>query len=196
MRTIIYYSLWVIIILAIGFGVVGFFIIGNEKATNSITQKTNNVGQYVRSLVYGKTETKHEEIIQEPDTKPFEIKLGNVSDTEFVPPDLGKAIRVNLKTMTMRLYEDGKLTDTLPIINKGKPGSYWETPGGLFELSYKEANHFSSFGNVWMPYSIHFFGNFFIHGEPYDATGKKFTSLYSGGCIRLADANAKKVIDA
>ena len=193
-RTIIYYILWVTIIIALGFGIVGFFTMGVEKVSGTISQKTSGLGDYVRSLNTDATTSK-EQTSLESDTQPFEIKLGNVADAEFTPPAKGKVIRANLQTMVMRLYEDGNLIDTLPIINKGKPGSYWETPGGTFQLSYKETNHFSTFGNVWMPNSIHFFGNFFIHGEPYDSTGKKFTSLYSGGCIRLADVNAKRVFD-
>lgn len=193
-RNIAYYTIWVIAILAIGFGVVGFFTAGAQQASKTFSQKTHGLGQYVRSLVTGDKKNIIEELI-EPDTNPFEISLGNIADTEFIPPASGKAIRANLETMTMRLYDNGKIVDTLPLINKGRPGSYWETPGGLFEVNYKEVNHFSTFGNVWMPYSIHFFGNFFIHGEPYDVNGKKVSSTYSGGCIRLADGNAKRVFE-
>lgn len=192
-RTLIYHIIWVIIVLAIGFGIVGFFTMGAERATVAFGEKTTTLQSYIRSLVNKKTDP----IVQftEPDTKPFEIQLGNVSDTEFVPPAKGKVIRANLRTMSIELFENGKLKETLMIINKGKAGSYWETPGGTFEVTYKEINHFSTFGEVWMPYSVHFFGNFFIHGEPYDNTGKKFTSLYSGGSIRLADSDAKKVFE-
>lgn len=192
-RTLIYHIIWVIIVLAIGFGIVGFFTMGAEQVGTAFSEKSSSIRSYVRSLV----EKNPDSITQftEPDTKPFEVTLGNVSDADFIPPAEGKAIRANLSTMSMELFDNGKLKDTLPIINKGKPGSYWETPGGLFEVTYKELNHFSTFGEVWMPYSIHFFGNFFIHGEPYDETGKKFTSLYSGGCIRLSDKDAKKVFE-
>ena len=46
-----------------------------------------------------------------------------------------------------------------------------------------------------MPYSVHLFGNYFIHGVPYYPSGEKVSSAYSGGCIRLADDNAKVVYD-
>lgn len=44
-----------------------------------------------------------------------------------------------------------------------------------------------------MPWSLQFFGNFFIHGRPYDETGKELPDGYSGGCIRLATADAEMV---
>jgi hypothetical protein len=46
-----------------------------------------------------------------------------------------------------------------------------------------------------MPYSVHIFGNFFIHGIPYYPDGVKVSSTYSGGCIRLEDNEAKAVFD-
>ncbi len=85
--------------------------------------------------------------------------------------------------------------ETLPIITKGKPGSYYETPVGEYEVGLKSRNHFSTLGEVYMPYSVQFYANFFIHGIPYHKNGVRVSSSYSGGCIRLADADAKKVYD-
>jgi hypothetical protein len=46
-----------------------------------------------------------------------------------------------------------------------------------------------------MPWSVHVFGNYFIHGIPYYENGTRVSSSYSGGCVRLNDADAKKVYD-
>jgi hypothetical protein len=46
-----------------------------------------------------------------------------------------------------------------------------------------------------MPYSVHVFGNYFIHGIPYYENGVQVSSTYSGGCIRLNNDDAKKVYD-
>ncbi|MFA5934103.1 MAG: CapA family protein [Candidatus Paceibacterota bacterium] len=127
--------------------------------------------------------------------EPFKITLGNVSDNDFVPPKEGKIIRVNLETMKLYLYENGELQDTLPVIGKGKKGSYWETPGGEYKVLYKEENHFSSTGKVWMPYSMQFFGNYFIHGWPYYPDGTNVSAGFSGGCIRLSTSDTKKVYE-
>ena len=46
-----------------------------------------------------------------------------------------------------------------------------------------------------MPWSMQFQGNFFIHGLPYYPSGKEVSTNYSGGCIRLETADAKRVFD-
>ncbi len=104
-------------------------------------------------------------------------------------------IAADLKLMQIFLYEQGVLLETIPIVSKGKPGSYWETPTGRYDVITKEESHFSSFGEVYMPYSMQFFGNFFIHGWPYYPDGSPVSAGYSGGCIRLSTIDAKKVYD-
>jgi hypothetical protein len=42
---------------------------------------------------------------------------------------------------------------------------------------------------------MQFFGNFFIHGWPYYPGGKQVPEGYSGGCIRLADADAQEIYE-
>lgn len=107
----------------------------------------------------------------------------------------GKAVLVFLDTMTLELHNGTTTVSVIPIISKGKPGSYYETPGGEYAHDYKIPLHFSSIGHVYMPNSIHVFGNFFIHGIPYYPNGEKVSSSYSGGCIRLSDTDSKEVYD-
>lgn len=121
------------------------------------------------------------------------IALGNVLPPVFIPPEKGRAIRIDLGSLNMELYENGELTDQIEIVSRGKSGTPWETPVGVYKISAKEENHFSSIGEVWMPYSMQFYGNFFIHGWPYYPNGKAVAEGYSGGCIRLRTEDAKKV---
>lgn len=110
-------------------------------------------------------------------------------------PYEGKHIIVNLTEMTITL-ENGTTTIAIyPILSQGKPGSYYETIGGVYTNDYKTPLHFSSIGHVYMPYSVHVFGNYFIHGVPYYPNGTPVSSAYSGGCIRLTDNVAKIVYD-
>lgn len=104
-------------------------------------------------------------------------------------------IEANLTAMQVLVYQDGQLLFTVPIKSKGKEGSWWETPSGLYRAEAKEENHFSSFGHVFMPWSIPFQGNFFIHGWPYYPDGTPVREGYSGGCIRLEDVYAKQVYE-
>lgn len=104
-------------------------------------------------------------------------------------------IEADLSEMKLVLYEDGEPKEVFPILTKGREGSWWETPAGIYRVGSKARNHFSSFGQVYQPWSIQFQGNFFIHGWPYYPDGTPVASTYSGGCIRLSSADAAKVFE-
>ncbi len=104
-------------------------------------------------------------------------------------------IDANLSEMKLGVYSEGVLALEVPILAKGKVGSWWETPTGLYQIQSKQKNHFSSFGQVNQPWSIEFQGNFFIHGWPSYEDGTPVSTSYSGGCIRLSTEDAKKVYD-
>lgn len=104
-------------------------------------------------------------------------------------------IEADLSAMKLRVYKDGLAIKEVPILTKGKEGSWWETPAGLYKIESKEKNHFSSFGRVYQPWSLAFQGNFFIHGWPYHPDGTPVASNYSGGCIRLSSEDAKEIFD-
>lgn len=107
----------------------------------------------------------------------------------------GNHVIINLHTMKLELRNGPITLENIDILTKGKPGSYYETIGGVYANDYKEKSHFSSIGHVYMPYSVHVFGNFFIHGIPYYPSGEKVSTEYSGGCVRLNDEDAKRVFD-
>lgn len=110
-------------------------------------------------------------------------------------PEEGKFIGANLDTMKLYLYEDGELIKEYDILSKGRPGTRWETPSGVYEILYKTPNHFSSIGEVWMPYSMQFFGNFFIHGWPYYDNGVDVSQGFSGGCVRMSTPDSKEIYE-
>ncbi|MFH1246556.1 MAG: L,D-transpeptidase family protein [Candidatus Liptonbacteria bacterium] len=110
--------------------------------------------------------------------------------------DKATFIEANLSEMQLTYYKDGTAEFTVPIKTKGREGSWWETPAGLYKIQSKSGTHYSAFAKVYMPYSMPFQGNFFIHGWPYYKGGAPVDSKYSGGCIRLADEDAKKLYDA
>lgn len=100
-------------------------------------------------------------------------------------------IEADLASMKLRLYKAGDIVFEADILSKGREGSWWETPAGLYQIESKEVNHFSSFGKVWQPWSMVFQGNFFIHGWPYYPDGTPVPEGYSGGCIRLSDTDVE-----
>ncbi len=105
-------------------------------------------------------------------------------------------IEADLSAMTLRVYKEGKLSLEVPIASKGKEGSWWETPAGLYKVLGKKRAHFSSIGHVYMPWSMNFQGNFFIHGRTYKADGTLSSAQFTGGCIRLSTEDAEKVYSA
>ncbi|TSC79724.1 MAG: poly-gamma-glutamate synthesis protein (capsule biosynthesis protein) [Parcubacteria group bacterium Gr01-1014_29] len=114
----------------------------------------------------------------------------------FSVPKTGRAIFADLAEMMLRVYRDGAEISAYPILSKGKPGSLWETPTGVYAVKTKEENHFSTIGEVWMPHSLQFFGNFFIHGWPHYFDGRPVPEGFSGGCIRLSAQDAEQVFKA
>lgn len=122
------------------------------------------------------------------------------STTTILPPrpeypTEGKAIVADLTEMKIRLLTDGNLVAEYPILAKGKENSRYETPVGNFTLTYKEKSHKVSVKDIYMPFSMHFFGNFFIHGKPLYGNGNELFDGPSGGCIRLSNDIAEKVYD-
>lgn len=110
-----------------------------------------------------------------------------------VIPETGKFIVADLRDMTVTLYENGVATATLPVKTKGKPGTPWETPSGFYSIQTKEINHFSTIGKVNMPYSMQFYGNYFIHGWTTYPDGTPTPLTFSGGCIKLDTEDAAEV---
>lgn len=108
-------------------------------------------------------------------------------------PAHGKFIAADLTKMKLYLYQDGTSTATYQILTKGKPGSAYETPAGSYTIQTKETDHLNKAEAVHMPYSMEFYGNYFIHGWPVYVSGKPVASTYSGGCIRLSTLDAAKV---
>ena len=105
-------------------------------------------------------------------------------------------VEVDLSQMITRVYKEGVVTVDVPVKTKGREGSWWETPAGLYRIQTKEKSHYSSMGHVSQPWSMQFQGNFFIHGWPKYDNGTPVSSTFSGGCVRLADEDAKKIYDA
>lgn len=126
---------------------------------------------------------------------PTDVRADNTIEEKGTQILEGKSVVIYLHTMTLELRDGKDVVATLPLLSQGKPGSYYETIGGIHPNDYKTPLHFSSIGHVYMPYSVHVFGNYFIHGVPYYPNGEKVSSAYSGGCIRLSDENAKQVYD-
>jgi lipoprotein-anchoring transpeptidase ErfK/SrfK len=106
----------------------------------------------------------------------------------------GKLIDVDLEEMRFTLWDNGKVIAEFPVSGKGNPARS-PTRKGLFSVLTKEPNHLSSLSRVWMPWSMRYSGDFFIHEWPHWPSGALVSSQYSAGCVRLNQGDAKKVYD-
>lgn len=120
------------------------------------------------------------------------IRLASI---QSAVPEEGRFLVADLVAMQFTLYQDGEVKETLPILTKGNPNTPFATPSGQYTIRTREESHFSSIGHVFMPYSMQFYGNYFVHGWPYYADGTPVAPSYSGGCIRLSTEDAKKVFE-
>lgn len=132
--------------------------------------------------------------IPSPVSRANNITVTEATEQESIPYP-GEHVVVYLDDMRLELRNGTTTLESMNLISKGKPGNYYETLGGAYGSDYKKKSHFSTIGHVYLPWSVHIFGNYFIHGIPYYPDGRKVSSEYSGGCIRLSDEDAKRVHD-
>ena len=110
-------------------------------------------------------------------------------------PVSGRGATINLTKMEVNLYQNRKKIKTLFLVSRGERGKWFQTPLGYFEVMAKKNIVHSSKVDVYMPWSIQFYQDFFIHGIPYYSNYQKVSSSFSGGCLRLKDSQAKYFYD-
>lgn len=109
-------------------------------------------------------------------------------------PTLGKVIAVDTAGKKITLYEDGTSTKAFRVVSLAAPLSLYEVPTGSYAVSGKEPQHLSRRSGLWMPYTIEFGDNYFIHGSPVDKGGD--VSINSDGiAIELSASDANEVYD-
>ncbi len=118
--------------------------------------------------------------------------INSLTIADVVPAE-GKFVAADLVNMKMILYEDGQVKAEYPIISKGRPRTPYETPGGFYSVLSKNINHFNRSAQVYLPYSMQFYGNYFVHGWPVYVDGRPVDPTYSGGCIRLSTSDASRL---
>ena len=99
-------------------------------------------------------------------------------------------IEVNFSTKQIHHFRPNGTVGTTSIMAVGDPQGWGGTPAGLYSVLDKNERAFSASAEAYMPQAVHLYGKYFIHGEPYYASGEKIVSDISGGCIRLSDTDA------
>lgn len=109
----------------------------------------------------------------------------------------GKYIDISVPNQIMTLFEDGRKINSF-LVSTGKYGM--PTPLGTFSVKKKELNHWSSTYGLWMPFSMNFYGSFYIHELPYWPSGYREGENHLGirvshGCVRLGIGPAEYVFN-
>jgi len=126
--------------------------------------------------------------------KPLPIEFPDEKREAFISQKLN-FLEVNLEDMKIKLYKDGNLKNEFPIKTKGDPKHWGGSAVGLYQILGGNVISYSVASEVYMPYALHYYGKYYIHGEPYYFGGGKLISSVSGGCLRLANKNAKSVYE-
>jgi D-alanyl-D-alanine carboxypeptidase len=103
-----------------------------------------------------------------------------------------KFIEVNLDEMKTKIYNNGEIIQEIPILAKGNPKNWGGTPSGIYKILNKHNSAYSNSVQVHMPFAIHYYGKYFLHGIPYYSDGTAINSIFSGGCVRYTNENSKK----
>ena len=106
----------------------------------------------------------------------------------------GKYIDISISNQVMTLFENGIKINSF-LVSTGKYGM--PTPLGTFSVKNKRRNIWSVYG-LWMPYSLNFYGPYFIHELPYWPNGYREGTNHLGmrvshGCVRLGIGPAEYV---
>ena len=102
-------------------------------------------------------------------------------------------LEANLQEMKIRAYQGSFLKAEFPILRRGNPEDWGGTPVGLYQVIAKYKAGYSSVSRVYMPYAVHYYGKYFLHGEPYYPKGGKLVAEFSGGCVQMQDNNAEVI---
>jgi len=98
-----------------------------------------------------------------------------------------KYIIIDVTKSYLALYERGALVKVFPI-SSGRSGTgLCRGPQLDFAIQWKDQNHWSNIYDVWMPWSLHMTGPYFIHGGVLPGVAD------SAGCIRMFPKDAEEL---
>jgi hypothetical protein len=104
-------------------------------------------------------------------------------------------LEVNLSEMKVKAYRAGALFKEFAVLAKGDVETWGGSALGFYKVIGGNEFGYSGISEVYMPYSLHYYGKYYIHGEPYYPNGDDLISSVSGGCIRLSTKDAEEVYE-
>lgn len=101
-------------------------------------------------------------------------------------------IDINTVEDRARLFVRGVLEVDVAILKKPALDSWCTVPAGLYQVEDVAENHFSSYLDAYLPHSIVFYGNRFLHGWPNTPDQSAVAESYDRDCVRLSSVDAAK----
>jgi len=133
-------------------------------------------------------------VVEAKEEEPIFLKLFDDVKQEFISTKTN-FIEVNLEEMKVRIYQEDSVKVEFSILNRGDPDGWGGSAVGIYNIISGYTSGYSVFSELYMPYALNYYGKYWLHGEPYYYWGEKFTSSYSGGCVRLKDEDAKTIYE-
>ncbi|GEM_PF-737266 len=122
-------------------------------------------------------------------------EIDTLPDYNFLAEDLEEFLKINTETRIIEYHKEGEVKEEFEVLNMVDREHWGGVPVGLYEVLSKEGVRFSSTTEVYMPFSVRFYGKYLIHGEPYYPSGAPYISQVSGGCIRVKNEKMEKLYD-
>jgi len=132
--------------------------------------------------------------IKKTTKKPIYLKLFEGLKEELIS-EKTDFLEVNLAEMKIRFYKKGLIFKEVSILTKGDPQGWGGSAIGMYKVISGNKLSFSVISNVYMPYALHYYGKYYLHGEPYYSWGGQLDSSVSGGCLRLSNQDAKIIYE-
>jgi D-alanyl-D-alanine endopeptidase (penicillin-binding protein 7) len=105
-------------------------------------------------------------------------------------PAAGKFVRIDLKGLTVGLYENGVLVSLLPIVHVPAANAPGAPPVGTYTVDLTSAEQLSTIGLVRFPDYVKFGDRYAIHGIPMGAHGETLDDEYQSGSVTLSTDDA------
>lgn len=150
------------------------------------------IGQDITSIKFLKIDSLQEKIPKENNI--VSLKFFEDLRREFFLNNKS-FLEIHLETMKARIYRSGVLVKEVPILMKGDPQGWGGSAVGLYEIISGNKISFSNTSDVYMPFALHYYGKYYVHGEPYYYGGEKLKSSFSGGCLRLKNRDAELIYE-
>ncbi len=116
-------------------------------------------------------------------------------DYRVFKKELSDYLKIDLEEGKIFYFNGEEAVEAFDILASGDPAGWNATPSGLYEIFSKEGLRFSTETSVYMPFSMRLYGKYLIHGEAYFPSGVPYTSEVSGGCVRVRNAEMKKLYE-